>query len=179
MMNSSSTTIKYSLFMRIMHWLVALIVLAMLIVGFTMFHLKDENPIKWPLYDLHKSFGIIVLTLIVIRIIGRINSQVPSTPNGIGAAFDWTSKIVIFMMYVMLIIMPLSGFIGSQTAGYPVHFFGLLVPTFFAKNATISPIANDIHEFGGYFIATLIVLHILGTLYHLIIDKINLLKRIV
>src|SRR5688500_7256534 len=89
---------KYPLKMRIMHWMVGIIIISMLISGIIMTNL-DNNSLKWCLYSLHKSFGVTVFPLILLRLIIRFKSIIPPLPYGLPYYSYFISKFVYFLMY--------------------------------------------------------------------------------
>ena len=174
---------KYSVGMRAVHWLMSLIIIGVLGMGLYMTGLSDDHPSKWDYYALHKSFGVLVLGLILVRIILRLVSEIPETEKGIGKLYDVMSKVVIFALYVLMFCVPASGYMMSMIGGHGVLFFGMKVPNilpeFIMTKGYLGGVAYNVHIYGAYVFIAAIVLHLLGTIKHVFIDKINILKRIV
>ena len=161
---------KYHLSIRVLHWLVAACVIGMLILGFLM-DSRDQ-------YNLHKSIGVSILILMAIRIISRLSTKTPDFPEQIKNNEAILAKLGHFALYAFLIIMPLSGWLMSNFGGHAVKLFGLEVFTLVEKNKELGKLAREAHEIIAYILIFLISIHVLAALKHLIMDKVNLLKRI-
>lgn len=168
---------KYSVSMRIFHWLVGSIIIILLAIGYTMTSMTDDAT-KWQVYNLHKSMGVLVLALVLFRILNRLRSSLPSTE--VGPLETKIASLNYFLFYVLLFVIPFSGYSMSAFLGYKVEFFGLMtIPNIYPHNLEMSKICKIIHETSTTSILVLLALHIAGFLKHFIIDKKNLLKRMV
>jgi cytochrome b561 len=167
---------KYNLPMRIMHWVLAVFVITIITVGFYMSDLPD-SPEKWKLYGMHKSFGVLLLGLMTLRLVIRMRSEIPRMPAGIKRLDDMLAKVGVVGLYAFLFIMPLSGYIASDAGDYGVPFFGLMMPDLLAKNIELARAAMGVHKATAIALSLLVGLHIIGAFKHLIIDKINIFKR--
>ena len=173
---------KYHLSARIIHWIMALIIISLLVVGFYMTNFLDkEASYRMTIYGLHKSFGALVIFLFVIRIFIRLSKEVPKLPNSIGINTQRLAHLVHFLLYVLMIFMPLSGYLMSNFFGYPVHLFGLSLPMLVTKNIELGQFFASTHKFLGFSFATVLFLHIAGVLKHRFFDipKNNILKRMI
>jgi cytochrome b561 len=168
---------KYSLSMRIIHWLMALLIITLLAVGLWMSGLPNEYPGKYDVYALHKSFGVIALLLIVVRISVRMRSKVPALPKEINKFDTGLSAITIFVLYACMFAMPMSGYLMSTFGGHPVHLFGLELPSVVSQNPDMGKFFWNVHGYAGYVLIVFIGLHILGSLKHIAVEKVNLFKR--
>ncbi|MBA8667314.1 cytochrome b [Holosporaceae bacterium 'Namur'] len=169
---------KYPLSMRLMHWGLGMIILVMLFVGLYMVSLPVDNPFKWKLYNLHKSFGVIVFVLAIIRLGIRAASQIPPLPKEVSTLESKLSVLFTVLLYLSMFIMPLSGYISSTAGGFGVKFFSLDMPNFFSeKNFDLSRIAITVHIYVAYFMIAVLCLHLSAPIKHLFIDKINVFKR--
>lgn len=161
---------QYSPFSKWIHWLVALIVLPML----TSFYLEDLPKLyKGNVIGLHKSLGLCVLLLMIIRIISLHVVGRPALPNTMARWEWWLSRTVQYALYLCLILMPLSGWIMSTAAGRPPHFFWLVVAPFpgISPDKALSDFMFEIHHVLAFVIIGLLIFHISGALKHLLIDK--------
>ncbi len=171
---------KYSLWMRLMHWILGATILGVLTVGFYMAGLPGDNQLKWQLYSLHKSFGVIIFALVILRVIIRLSSEIPNYPKEVSNLEVKLSCIAISILYLGMFVMPLSGYISSTAGGYGVQFFSFNMPSFFSeKNFEVAHIAHTIHNYTAYFLIAIVGLHIIAPFKHLLIDKVNIFKRIV
>lgn len=168
---------KYNFFAKFFHWSVGLIIIGLLALGLYMEGL-DYSDWKMELYGIHKSFGAIIIGLMVLRVIWRIVSTYPSHNDAHAMWERILSKIVHGVLYAFAFSMPLSGWAMSSSYGYPVSVFGFFtLPALVEKNEVRGELFAEIHELAGYALIAVIVLHVAGALKHHIIDKDNTLKR--
>lgn len=167
----------YSPIMKVLHWVVGFAIIGLLIVGIVMEDM-DKGPAKWELYGLHKSVGMIVLALVIFRFIWKLKTK-PDV--GLPSHENWERKVAKsthHLLYLLMFIMPLSGWMMSSFGGHKVVIFGLLDVTLpVAKNETIGGIAHTIHGIAANIMIAVIVLHIAGALKHQFVDKDATLKR--
>jgi len=169
---------KYSLGLRIIHWLMAIFIIGMLCSGFYMKSLPVSNEIKFSIYAIHKACGVTVFGLVVIRIFFRAFTRVPPLPASFSRLIINASKAVHFGLYSLMILMPLSGYVMSSASGRGIKYF-FHIPLLISKNKGLASAANGLHSILAYFIIFFIVLHILAALKHTLIDKQNIFKRII
>lgn len=171
---------KYNLILRIIHWLVAAMIIGMLISGFYMKSLPTDNPIKFSIYSIHKAIGISVFILVILRVILRLSLYAPPLPQNFSQATVLITKTVHFVLYVLMVFIPLSGYMMSSASGRSIkYFFNFDVPLIIAENKMIAELSNQLHFTLACLLIGFIVLHLLGTIKHLIIDKQNILRRMV
>jgi cytochrome b561 len=165
-----------------MHWLMALIIISLLAIGFYMTTWLDkESANRMTIYNLHKSFGALVLFLVVARIFIRLSKPIPPLPNSISAFVQKIAHLVHILLYGLMIFMPLSGYLMSNYFGYPVHLFGLPLPMLVEKNIEMGKFFADVHKFLGFAFVAILSLHIAGAVKHRFLDKPenDVLKRMV
>lgn len=168
---------KYTLSMRVVHWIMSLLIIILLGVGLWMTGLPNDYPGKYDYYALHKSFGVVALVLVLLRLSIRMRSQIPALPKKI-IKFDANlSKITILVLYICMFAMPLSGYLMSNFAGYPVPFFGMELPSFVEKNPDVAKFFREVHGYAGYTLIVMILLHVAGSVKHLAVEKVNLFRR--
>jgi cytochrome b561 len=172
-------TDKYSTTLRAIHWIMAVLIITLLAIGIWMSGLPDSYPGKFDYYALHKSFGIIALIFVTIRLAVRFQSNIPALPIKIRPFDNKLSQITIFLLYAAMIIMPFSGYLMSDLGGYQISFFSIKLPFIFEKHEALATFFYKTHGIVGNFLIFIITLHLLGTLKHFIFEKINLLKRII
>lgn len=170
---------KYSVAIRVLHWVVAILLIMLLVVGLIMADMPKENPLKGDIVYLHKAFGILVIFLMVGRIIARLFSKRPEYPTYLKKWELLLAKITQYSLYIIALFIPISGYIFVTAAGREVDFFGINLPILLEKNDVIRNLFREYHEIAAYIAIALIALHVIGFLKHLIIDKTNLIKRII
>lgn len=169
--------LKYSPVSIFLHWLIAFAVMIMLCVGF----LLDEIPEPYqPLaYLLHKSTGISILFLMFIRLIWIHAVGKPPLPDSVNRWEKILSRFVQYGFYLLLILMPLSGWVMSVAANRVPSYFGLFSMPLpgIGVNKPLSQLMGECHETIAWILMVFIVLHVAGALKHHFIDKDEVLKR--
>ena len=168
---------SYHFISKSFHWIVGLMILGLLALGFYMTALEG-TPFKFGLYGWHKSFGILVLLLGVLRLVWRFYKGVPES---LGTHQVWEkmlSKVTHLVLYLGIFAMPLTGWLMSSAGGYGVSVFGLFkMPDLIGKNKELGGLFNQAHEILGYVILVAVILHLAGALKHHLIDKDETLQR--
>lgn len=156
---------RYSLSLRVLHWLMALMIIGMLIGGFLMDFVPDEY--AGLVYGLHKSFGVTALLLVVVRIIVRLTSYIPPLPAAISGMDRKLAKIGHGVLYLFMILMPLSGFVMSSAhpKRFGVEFFGIKLPDLPASEYW-SHLGHEIHEILPWAFILLIIVHVVAVIKH-------------
>lgn len=172
-----TTAGTYSPSSKFFHWLIAIIVIPLLAFSF---FLEDLPKSVFPFaINMHKSFGVLILCLMLVRWLIIVKNGKPALPDTIALWQKVLSRVVQYGLYLSLIAMPLVGWIMSTAANRPVNFFylfkvslpGVPVDKALAKNMF------TVHQWIALVIVGLLVLHIAGALKHHFIDKDIVLKR--
>jgi len=167
-------TQRYTFVQRSLHWLIALGVFGLLLVGFTFWTLGGYDgtakvlgaETTGQLYDLHKSFGVLLLILMVLRVALRMKSPPPPYDPPLTAVERFVSASTLALLYLLLIGMPIGGWLATWIGGYPVDFFGLEWQSPIAKNEALSDQLFAVHGYTGLAVAALLLLHIGAGLKH-------------
>ena len=163
-----------------LHWVAAVSIISMLVMGFYMKYLPNFN-----VYDVHKSFGILLCLLLLYRVARRLAQGWP-TPVREYQKFEVVlSKIVHWGLMVSMLMMPLSGMLLSAASGHGFGVFGIrLFPSnhndageVVAFSETLYTLGTSLHGVFGFLISGLVTLHITGALKHHFIDRDLTLKR--
>ena len=166
-----SNSDKYPILMRLMHWIVALIILGMIGVGWYMAGLDKSVSYKYDLYFWHKSFGVLVIFLLFARLVIRWASRVPPLPDTIPGYEKKLAHLVHWALYLLIFLVPVSGYIMSDAGGHDIPLFNLIMPSFLEKNPDLASRLHDVHVTIPYVLLGIIVLHILGAIKHRYFDK--------
>jgi len=162
---------KYPLSSRVLHWLMSVIVLFLLGLGIYMADfLSKESPNRMEIYDLHKSLGVVVLILVFLRIINRLIFRAPALPVALPKYEKILAHITHYSIYLLLILIPLSGYLMSNSFGFPVHLFSVEMPVLVQKNFELAPLFAELHEIFAYSLIGLLALHIAGVIKHRFFD---------
>ena len=166
----------YSSGSKLLHWLIAVIVILMLSFGYILEDVPEQY--RSTAYMFHKSLGLTVLFLMYVRIFMIWFTGKPPLPESVPFLQKMISRLVQYSFYVLLIAMPLCGWIMSVAADYIPTYFGLFkVPLPIEPNKALASLMQEFHETMAWILIGLIILHILAALKHHFIDKDNVLKR--
>lgn len=156
----------YNQVAKILHWLMALMIITLLAVGFYMHDLPREDALRPTLYMLHKASGMLVLFLVAVRLLWRLTHKPPSL-NRYSGLVKKAATVSHFSLYVLMFAIPLSGFLMSTAGGHPVNFFGLFeFPLLFDKNKNLGEIFSELHEIFAFVLIGILLLHVVGAIKH-------------
>lgn len=168
---------RYTFVAIILHWFIALIFTAMIGVGFYMKNLGDADlSLKFSLYQWHKSFGITILLLTILRLGWRLGNSPPETPN---TTAQKAAKFVHGLLYAMTLLIPLAGWamVSASPFNIPTILFGEFnwphLPYFssLADKQTAEGLLKLVHRVLAYGTAGLVVGHMAAALHHHFILK--------
>lgn len=171
-----NTYTQYGSVSKFLHWLIFLLILIMLCVGFVMDDIKNES-VKDLVFNLHKLTGISILCLMIVRLIWALTNPKPLLPLDTTTWQLYAERIVQALIYISLIAMPISGWVMSVAAGYSPKLFGIALSLPLSKNEGLSHAAQKTHDTLAFIIIGLITVHILAAFYHYFIKKDNILQR--
>lgn len=160
-----------------LHWLTAILIIGLSVVGLIMTELPN-SPLKLQVYALHKSFGLTVLALTLLRLAWRFAAGTPAELPG-SRLQTLAAKAVHGLMYFLLLAMPLSGWLFNSAAGFPLRWFNLvqLPKLFTGYNPALKDLAHELYETGFYLLAALLLVHAGAALFHHYVLKDDTLKR--
>lgn len=167
---------RYAGVMIALHWLIAFGIIGLLAVGFYMVGLPKGLPVKATLLNLHKSLGLTVFLLVLLRIVALAAFNRPPLPP-MRAWQRAAARITQGLLYVGMIVMPLAGYLGSSFNRFGTRFWGLPLPKWGWEDPHLRELFFGIHEVTAYVLIALIVLHVAGALKHQWVDRDNLLAR--
>ena len=161
-----------------LHWVTAILILGLAIVGLYMTELPT-SPTKIQIYALHKSFGITVLVLTLLRVLWRLLTKTPEDLENTPHIQIISAKFVHIAMYALLFLIPLSGWLYNSASGYPLRWFNVVpLPKLFTSfNPDIKQLAHTAHESLFYILASLLLIHAGAALWHHYIKQDNILNR--
>jgi cytochrome b561 len=166
---------RYNRAARALHWIIAVLVIGNIVGG--LLHDALEDIIN--LMPLHKSAGMTVLALTLVRIAWRFTWRAPPHPAGTSRAEAVAARAVHLVFYGLLLAMPLSGWIMASAGKYPLTWFGLFdLPKLAVTRADPAYlVGREVHEVLGWLFAALAVLHIAAALRHHFVLRDEVLKR--
>ena len=178
-MTMRNTSSDYGSVAKCLHWIVAILIIGMLTLGTIMTELDKSNPIRPTLYMIHKSTGVTIFITMIIRIIWRWINPAPAFPD---PTPPWQRKAARWshiLLYVLIVIMLLSGMVLSTAGNHPIPFWGLFTfkLPFVPLNDSLKHFTGKIHLILAWTIAVLLLLHVLALIKHHCIDKVPILQR--
>lgn len=165
---------KYPLAMRFLHWTMAVIIVGLLWAGLTMVSMDDAIPAKFEhFYPWHKSFGMLILLLVFVRLAIRARSKLPAMPPALATWEIRTAKTAHRLLYALMILVPLAGYAMSSsfTQSDGVYFFGVNLPELLPKNDDRFKVFQGLHKALAFALLGTLVLHALGALKHRFVDR--------
>lgn len=181
-MQHDTQTKKFPLPMRLLHWLMALVLIPTTIVGIYMAGIPFEAENKFDYYHWHRAFGMLAMALILVRMVIRFKHRqnLPQLPNSLPWYERLAANLVQIVLYVLMLAIPLFGYIATSALpafpGLPeltsIWFFGFELPLFpVEKDYDITKLTIAIHKYMGYLLIAALVAHIGGALKHKFFDK--------
>jgi cytochrome b561 len=170
-MNAPAT--RYSGGAILLHWLIAALLLANVAIAFTM---EDA---RW-LMPLHKSIGITVLLLTLVRIGWRLTHAAPPLPATLAPWERIAARVTHAAFYLLLLVMPLLGWATSSSGKWGTGALFGVIPWFdlpLGKSEALNETLGEAHELAAYLTIALIVLHVAGALKHHFVDRDGTLSR--
>jgi cytochrome b561 len=170
--------LAYSLGLRVLHWLTALCMFVVIPVAWYMTTMDRHAPSRGNWVNLHKSIGLTILLLTLIRVVTRLAGTAPPLPQSIPAFEQTLAHIGHGLLYVILFAMPISGYVNSYGGGHPVNWFWLFqVPALVPQDKALGHLASKIHYVLAYLTYVLIAGHVLAVAYHQLIERVDIVGR--
>lgn len=156
---------RYTALAQALHWLTGLLMFAILPIAWVMTALPEKSARAGPLFDLHKSIGVTIFALVVVRLVWRALHPPPPL-TGEPAAIALAGKASHWLLYAVMVWMPVTGYVMSAAAGYPVRWFGLPLPGL-PKDKALVDVMDAGHSLGQWAVYALVALHLAATAWHL------------
>jgi len=160
-----------------LHWLIALGLTSTFALGFYM-HDLPLSPNKLKYYSWHKWAGISLLGLAVVRLAWRITHRAPQLPSTMVPMARLAAHAGHWLLYILMLAIPLSGWLMSSAQGFQVVWFGVLpLPDLISKNAELGEWLKDVHVVLNYTLLVAVIGHVGAALQHHFIKKDTVLTR--
>jgi cytochrome b561 len=188
MPEASNTEIRYGNVAMTLHWLIALLAIGNLCSGLLFAELMShDNPYRFEIIQIHKSVGLTILVLSLIRLIWRLMNPVPPLPTEMSPFLKFVARLTHYIFYFLIIAIPLAGWllVSASPTGIPTMYFGLFqwpnLPFF--NGLTRPEHVKYVHTFAvahsymAFFTIALVVLHVGAALYHQFFRHDDVLRR--
>jgi cytochrome b561 len=176
-MPNQNSSARYGVVAQTFHWVIA----TLIVVQFVLANMEDDLPIgahKLALLARHKSFGMTVLMLAILRLLWRLKNPPPELPSDMSPLERALARATHFAFYVLLFAMPITGWMMSSAKNYSVSWFSLFTwPNLIGKNEAAYNLLHSTHEILSDVLLAIAILHILAALKHHFWNKDNVLLR--
>lgn len=171
-------TTRYRPSQRILHWLMAIVIISALVIGLYCSYLVPGTALRRFLLDVHKSLGMTALILIAIRLPLRLSLGEPAYQRPLDVFNHYAARGAHMLLYALMILMPLAGYTTSAAGGHNLPWFGIFEwPNLLPLDKPLERTAAEIHEYGAYCLYAIVGLHILAALWHHFFRKDGVLQR--
>ena len=162
------------------HWAIALLIVCGFSLGWVMTRIPGFTPAKLHYFSWHKWIGVTVFALAAIRLAWRLTHRAPEMRSDMAPLQKIAAQAAHVILYVLMFVIPASGYLYSSAAGIPVVYLGIVpLPTLIGPDATLKVVLKTIHIWLNYTLFVLVAVHALAALKHHFIDRDGLLARMI
>ena len=159
------------------HWLVLALLAVQFAVAWTMPDITKDTPdtglVAW-----HLSVGLTILLVMALRLAWRLAHPPPPPPEDLPAALRALSRATHWLLYAILLALPLLGWANASSRGYPARLFGVVeLPALVAKGDAFGHALGDVHATVALALLAVLALHVAGALYHLVVLRDRTVQR--
>src|SRR3954449_3270936 len=161
---------RFTVPQRMLHWVMAVCILAMLFIGVGM--VSTITPKHLTLVSIHKPLGIAILVLALVRLAVRVRYGAPSLPTDLPEPMKLAAHLSHYAFYVLMIGMPLLGWGMLSAAAYPVVLFpGVHLPAILPQSDSLHTLLWNAHFYLAFAFFALILLHVAAALFHALVRR--------
>src|ERR1700749_489255 len=161
---------RFTPLQRLLHWLIAVCILAMLFIGVGM--VSTVTPKFLPLVAIHKSLAIAILVLALIRLVVRLRYGAPALPADLPEPMKLAAHLSHYALYALMIGMPLLGWAMLSAAEYPVVVFGsVYLPSILPQSDSLHTLLWNAHFYLAFVFFALILMHVAAALFHALVRR--------
>lgn len=171
-----NTTAVYGTIAKFFHWLMAALIIAMFIIAFTMINIPASR-FSQVLFNLHKATGLLIFGLLILRLTWRFSNKTPKLPPSIPFWQRQLAKFNITALYLLMFVMPLTGFFMSTLGDHSISFYGIFTVPALANIQPLSKFFAKAHEIFAYLLIASLTLHVIGAFYHPVLQRMWLLPK--
>lgn len=172
-----NTPDRFGVIARIFHWLVFLLLIGSFGLAWTMDGMR-LSPAKLEIISWHKWVGVTVFLVVVLRLGWRLVNTTPTHPPDTKPLHKAAAALSHFLLYLILIVMPITGWIMSSAKNLPVVYLGLFqIPGPFAGDKAVARQMEEVHETLATVLLVLVAVHVLAALFHHFFLRDNVLRR--
>jgi len=176
-MDLTNTPHRWGIVQQTLHWFIVIAAITQLTLGFTFANLAQGEPARATVFAAHATLGLIILAVMLVRLGWRLGNPVPRLPDTLE---PWQKRLALsthWLLYLLLIGMPIGGYLLVNAHGHGVPFFGTELPALIPPNEALEEVIESMHVGGAFAIIGLVILHVAGALRHEFILRDNTLRR--
>lgn len=159
------STDRFPLLSRLLHWSMAVLILAMLFIGIGM--VSTTSPRYFELLSIHKTIGIVILALVAIRLINRLVNPPPPLPRDLPSWQALMAKVSHYVLYVLMFVLPLIGWAMLSAGGYPIVIFGAIhLPAILPHDVAVFAVLRTTHTILAITLFATFLAHLGAALFH-------------
>ncbi|MDX7952393.1 cytochrome b [Lichenihabitans sp. Uapishka_5] len=178
LMNPPASAGRYTAVAQVFHWLMAGLMFAVLPLAWVMINMPRTAETREDVYTLHKSVGLTILALAVVRLAWRARHPAPPLPRSLSTWERVSSHVSHWLLYLILFGMPVSGYMISAAGGHPVTYFWLFTVPGLPRSDAVVQAGIWLHAVTGqWLVYALIVTHVLATAWHVAVRRDGILDR--
>jgi cytochrome b561 len=160
-----------------LHWLMAALLTGLFAVGIYM-HELPLSPWKLKIYSWHKWAGVTAFLLVLARLAWRMAHRPPELPASMSAALRLAAHAGHALLYLLMVAIPLSGWLMSSAKGFQTVYFGVLpLPDLIGKDKELGDLLQEVHKTLNFVFAAVVVGHVAAAIKHHLVDKDGVLLR--
>ena len=170
-------TAGYTTTAKTLHWLIVALLIGQFTAAWTMPHIGRNTPVT-TLISLHFTIGIVILAVATVRLGWRVTHGEPEPEIGVPPWQTASARVVHWLLYALLFVLPPLGWINASWRGMPIVMFGRELPQLVATRAAGWGWTGDVHSLlGDYVLLPLVGLHVVAALYHYFFRRDGVLQR--
>lgn len=170
----STPVVKFNVYARLLHWSMAIMIIAMLFIGVGMVSTTTEAYAR--LVAIHKPLGAAILVLVLIRLGVRFRHKPPPLPSDLPAWQRYAATLSHWLLYALMLLMPLIGWAMLSAGGYPVALLdGLLLPALVPPDPQLFAFLRGAHRYLALLLFATFLLHLAAVLFHALVRRDNVL----
>lgn len=168
---------RYSMPAVVLHWIIAILIIGLIVLGYYMVDIPRNTPDRAFYFNLHKSFGITAAIFIAAQIVWHFTHRAPALPVTMAGWETKATHVAHGVLYLLMVAVPISGYLSSSFSKYGVHLFGLKLPHWGWDDQALRDMWVSLHSIISMALVALVVIHVLAALKHALMDRDGVMKR--